>query len=344
MKQFLGDAEYDEFIVDPFAPKSIRSMISGLIDKMPSSTKIGFNLTGGTKLMFAGALAECRKVNATPFYFNSRSNEVVFLNDFKSISAKRIQSVETFIKLNGNDLFISNPGCWNKIPGTNNSQRLELTKHLWNEKRNITGLYRKLTAFNDHPGKVFAFKHKNIFVELAKDNNARIIIRSKNGEKRAYQFENWSNFARYLTGGWFEEYVYIKLKPLCDKGLIRDLRIGLQVSFKGQNKGTKSLGIKNQILGLFGANYQELDLSFTDGRRLYIVECKAGSVKGEYVRKLESITRYFGGIEGQGILACCFPPNHPVIKKKANEAHNINLFSGNSLFNDIEKIIRKNGS
>ena len=103
MKQFLGEAEYGEIAVDPYDPENVRSTILDLIAKMPADAKVGFNLTGGTKLMYAGALAACRKVNATPFYFNSRNNQMVYLNDFKTVETKLIPSVETFIQLNSNN-------------------------------------------------------------------------------------------------------------------------------------------------------------------------------------------------------------------------------------------------
>ena len=48
--------------------------------------------------------------------------------------------------------------------------------------------------------------------------------------------------------------------------------------------------------------YQEFDTMFTDGYRLYIVECKTGHINGDHINKLESLVRQYGGIEGRGIL------------------------------------------
>ncbi|MDD7984708.1 DUF1887 family CARF protein [Lentisphaera marina] len=341
MKQFIGEAEFGEVEVDPYDPENVRTSILNQISKMPSNKKIGFNLTGGTKLMYAGSLAACRKVNATPFYFNSRNNQVVYLDDFKTVNTKLISSVETFVQLNGNNLFISKAGHWEDIKGIDNPTRLSMTKQLWNHRSTIASLYRKLVPFNDDPGRNFQFNNKNIFVSLKEGHKAEITIKNRAGKESTFRFKEWPDFARYLTGGWFEEYTYMKLKPLADAGLIRDMRIGMEISFKEENKQNNSSSLNMQLSNLLGDTYQELDISFTDGKRLYVIECKAGSVKGEFVRKLESITRYFGGIEGRGVLACCFPPKSSVVKQKAAEARNVKLMSGANLFDELEAFVYK---
>jgi len=48
------------------------------LQNVPAHAKIGFNLTGGTKLMYAGALSACKKINATPFYFDIIHDKLIF--------------------------------------------------------------------------------------------------------------------------------------------------------------------------------------------------------------------------------------------------------------------------
>ncbi len=235
MKQFLGGAEYGEITVDPYDPENVRSTILDRIADMPANIRIGFNLTGGTKLMYAGALAACRKVNATPFYFNSRVNKVIFLNDFKSIDTKLIPSVETFIKLNGNNLFISKSGNWDDIPGINIPDCRNLTNELWEERYKISRLYRELSRYNDG-FQPFELTSDDIYVKLSTDRSATINIGTKH-----FQFREWPDFAKYLSGGWFEEYTFMKLHPLVEAGLIKDIRIGLEVSFKEDSSSKRTL-------------------------------------------------------------------------------------------------------
>jgi hypothetical protein len=75
------------------------------------------------------------------------------------------------------------------------------------------------------------------------------------------------------------------------------------------------------------ASYNELDVVFTDGYSLYIVECKAGDVTQEQVMKLQNLVRFYGGVEGRGILASCFPPSTDAVRKKVADAR-LSLCSG----------------
>ena len=43
--------------------------------------------------------------------------------------------------------------------------------------------------------------------------------------------------------------------------------------------------------------------------------------------KLQNLVRIYGGVEGRGILACCFPPNTESIKKKIKDAR-LTLWQG----------------
>lgn len=334
MKPFLGEAEYGDTAVDPYDPESVRTRILDQAAQMPANSRIAFNLTGGTKLMYAGALAACRKINATPFYFNGRNYTVVNLNDFTTTATNPIPSVETFIRLNTNNLVISKPGHWNDIPGIQSPERKALTLELWNERRKITGLYRQLQDYNDNCNP-FELRKGNICAKLSRENIAEINIGNKH-----FAFEKWPDFARYLSGGWFEEYTFIKLQPLCEAGVIKDLRIGLEVSFKEPALASGMSGLGEQFSALFGDLYQELDIAFTDGRRLYIVECKAGNVISEHVMKLQNIIRYFGGVEGRALLVSCFTPSSNVVKKKISDSGNIQSLSGDSLSRELARIVR----
>jgi hypothetical protein len=337
MKQFVGEAVYAEIAVDPYDPENVRSTILDQIVKMPANSRIGFNLTGGTKLMYAGALTACRKVNATPFYFNSRNNQVVYLNDFKSIDTKLISSVETFIKLNGNNLFISKSGHWDDIPGIKSLNRKRLTNELWQARSKISRLYRELSSYNES-FQPFELHNGDIYAKLSNDKSAKISIGAKH-----FEFKEWLDFAKYLSGGWFEEYTFMKLQPLVDTGLIKDMRIGLEVSFKEDSSDNSSLSFGAQMSTLFGDTYQELDIAFTDGRRLYVIECKAGNVNSEHVMKLQNIVRYFGGIEGRAVIASCFYPKNKVVRKKIVESQNLQSVSGNNLFKQLETMIQPGG-
>jgi len=97
------------------------------------------------------------------------------------------------------------------------------------------------------------------------------------------------------------------------------------------------------LRSVFRDIYQELDIAFTDGRHVYIIECKAGIVNSEHIMKLQNIARYFGGIEGRAILASCFYPKNKVVRKKIDDAKNLQAVSGNNLFKQLATMIRSGG-
>ena len=118
--------------------------------------------------------------------------------------------------------------------------------------------------------------------------------------------------------------MYASLKPLAEAGKIFDLRIGFEVSFDALVKDRYSYGPQNTE----EKSYQELDVTFTDGSRLYIVECKAGKVTSEHVMKLENIIEKYGGVGGRGILAACFEPDDEAVRKRLNESRACRLVFG----------------
>ncbi|PIE40275.1 MAG: hypothetical protein CSA51_01565 [Gammaproteobacteria bacterium] len=327
MRQFVMGGDFFELPVDPYSPENVRNEILKLVRSLPSSLRIGFNLTAGTKLMYAGALAACKSVNATPFYFDVKNNKVIFLDDFKSEKTVLIESVEPFISVNGNSLWISNDGDISQSSEFNSHLRNELTNELWKCRSKISKFYKKLVPIIDTQ-ESFRFERPGIYMELSETLAAEIVI---NG--RRFYFDHWPDFARYLCGGWFEEYAYQSLQPLLDSGKIKDLRLGLEVSIDDQ-KGYAYISEKNKP-------YQELDITFTDGRSLYIVECKAGAVKSDHIMKLQNIVRYFGGVSGQGILCCCFAPKNKVVAKKVLESGNVELVLGGDLRDQVEAMITK---
>ena len=106
---------------------------------------------------------------------------------------------------------------------------------------------------------------------------------------------------------------------------------------------TRDQRFSTQLSNFLRDSYHELDITFTDGRRLYVIECKAGRVISEHVMKLQNIVRYFGGNEGRGVLASCIEPKSKVLRKKIDEAKNLQSVSGDRLFRQLEEIVKSGG-
>ncbi len=96
-----------------------------------------------------------------------------------------------------------------------------------------------------------------------------------------------------LLGGWFEEYIYFELLYLLDKQAIYDLRLNMILGVENTNA---TQGDKRPI-------YAELDIAFSDGKNLYVVECKSGELKNKGVlTALSTSAQIFGGANAKCIL------------------------------------------
>ncbi|MEI2785002.1 MAG: hypothetical protein V9E82_04765 [Candidatus Nanopelagicales bacterium] len=81
------------------------------------------------------------------------------------------------------------------------------------------------------------------------------------------------------------------------EGIVRDVRVGFEAGYR---EGSTSKP---------GWSAQEFDGAFTDGKRLWIVECKAGPVRQEAIQKLENNLKLYGGVAARGLLISSFPLN-----------------------------------
>jgi len=295
MRPFL-EAEFDELHVNPWDAGDVREHIIRYAEALPQTAQIAVNVTGGTKLMFAGALAAARAIGAVPYYFDSRNQRVIFVDDFHSEALKPVESVETFLLLHGDGLKLSSAG---EAPALS-PDRCFLTETLWKKRNKLFGIYQTVREFRDTCD---PFEVSAAGLTCALDENQ---VATVNGANLNLRFQNWPDFAKYLTGGWFEEYSYLQFKPYEDSGLIMDLRMNVQLAMDGDGI-SKSSKWTNA--------YNELDLVFTDGFSLYIVECKAGNVTQDQVMKLQNLVRFYGGVEGEGIVASCYKPDATTSKK-----------------------------
>ena len=332
MKPFLDGAEAKSLMVDPYSPDDVRSRIVAWLEKNAANGRVAFNLTAGTKLMYAGAFAACREVNGTPFYFNIKDHSVINLQTFKSEPIRsRVNSVELFVELNGRNLKVKNDGKLPNRPTTpaDLATYENLCGRLVRDPRDLASNYLKISQACDEK------KHRDLaerygFVpfkvapsqtfDASIDESGRAHLRMRDN---CYDFGNFPGFAKFVTGGWFETCVYRELKPYLNNGEILDLRIGFEVAFDAavRERGQTTFG----PAVLEEKPFQEFDVSFTDGSRLYIVECKAGGVTSEQVQKLESNVKKYGGESGRGILAVCFDHLDESIKKRLRESKSCSL-------------------
>ncbi|HQL86189.1 MAG: hypothetical protein BWX73_02450 [Lentisphaerae bacterium ADurb.Bin082] len=316
-------------IVNAFIPLATRKAVAAIIQSLPPTDRIGVNLTGGTKLMFAGGLNASNEFpNAEPFYFDIKQHNITFIRTGVVLPFKGVTTIDGFFIANG--YTVSKAGYWqDKLV---REERKELTLKLSSKLQLLGRLYQtqEFRAYKTtywKPNAPFDFQWRNSRATL-KGNKATLLL-----EGEALAVPDCTDFGDYLGGGWLEEYAYLQLRPFLKKGQIFDLRIGVEVfpAGKQQQPGEMPVG--------------EFDCAFTDGKRLFMVECKAGVVKQEHIQKLENNLKTYGGIAAQGILLHAFPldPKH---KERISSSTSIRAVRVNELATDpnlLENILIPNG-
>lgn len=288
-------------IPDPFKPAATRQAIMQLLETLDPTARVAVNMTGGTKLMFAGALSACWELGLDPFYFEIRNHNVMFLRDGSQVPFVGISDVEDFLK--AGDFTTVTPGRWPQLQQTNaaKNRRAPIAQELWKRRNDLRHLYRDkaFLSFSDRQNRhwpqgerdalPFSFSWNGGEASLSANGTARLVLRGAEFDVPR------KGYFRFLAGGWLEEYVYALLRPLQDEGTVRDIRVGFEAGYRDSARD------KQHSLA------QEFDCLFTDGKRLWMVECKAGPVKQEAIQKLENNLKHYGGVAARGILVSSFP-------------------------------------
>ncbi len=281
--------------VNVFEPKNIYENIleytkkHGLKDK-----RLCFNLTGGTKMMFLAGLKASEYFQAPYFYIEEKAQQLLFFKNPSDIEpfiipAIPIKDVETFFSLHVPNRRIKQNGIIDEKSLEKIQERKNLSSLLYEYRARIIPLYKRINE-NHARDKTIDICENNLKL-FYKDHQVCVNIDGK--EIKLRYSENEDDFRKYIIGGWFEEYIYFELLDLLDKQAIYDLRLNMILG----------VGNTNAIQGDKHPIYAELDIAFSDGKNLYIVECKSGKLKEKGVlTALSTNTQIFGGANAKCIL------------------------------------------
>ena len=134
----------------------------------------------------------------------------------------------------------------------------------------------------------------------------------------------WPDLARFITGGWFEQFVYGLAQRLLVAGKIKDLARNVEAVTETETTRAPS---------------QEFDIAMTNGYGLTIVECKAGKIEQEHVQKLENLRQAFGGHFGKAILVASRPESLEQVRKRIESSGKICAISGQALALDPDLLL-----
>lgn len=178
------------------------------------------------------------------------------------------------------------------IPNKNDiafGKHAALSNLLYEHRSRIIPLYQRINN-SYSKDKTIRICDNNLKL-LYKDHQVCVNIDGK--EMKLKYSENEDDFRKYIIGGWFEEYIYFELLDLLDKQVIYDLRLNMRLSVESMTDTQRN---ERPI-------YAELDMAFSDGKNLYIIECKSGGLKDKGVlANLSTNAQIFGRANAKCIL------------------------------------------
>lgn len=305
-----------QVVADPYDIGAIRESIQGAVAGFEGRRTV-FNVTGGTKPMALAALQVAERMGAPRFYIETTKDTLYWLHDDRREPLAHTLAIEDFIVLAGHG--VQTAGRWEDRP--EREARRELTERLW-QYRTCLAKVQKAASESARTRADFAAEGRAKGLSLRVEYSRRKGRISFDGQA-AQEECSWPDFCEYVAGRWFEELVHQRLLPLRESGRISDLRIGLAPSWE---KAASESGD--------GEGIQEFDAAFTDGLRLFIVECKAGNVRQEDVQKLENNVRRFGGAMGQGFLASVWPLS-PAVRARIEGSRSLAAFCGQAVLSGM---------
>ncbi len=219
------------------------------------------NLTCGTKIMFFVTHEFFKSLGSKFFYLPEwKKNSIINLSVFdadEEIPINLKLSAKNY--LSGYGITLEN---YNSLPNYINRalERKNITLKLYNNypqtKQMLSELFEQIKTNG------YKIKQKKILLtfELSNLNDIqKSILKSYGftikGSSVSASLDKYD--IEYLTGGWFEEYVFITLYEMKNEGIIDDVVLKMQTL-------VSNLAVHN-----------ELDVAFTKDNKLFIVECKS---------------------------------------------------------------------
>lgn len=255
----IPDCLIDEVVLKKDSDEiAYERMCRTIMEYLKPDVKYVVNLSGGSKFMALTVRQVFEKYNSE-FYYLSRENNVIVHSKFDH----NIYNGDDFfypVKYRmGIAEYIQTHEMEYKLGAPTKSE--EYSKHLF-------------TLFTEHYLSNRDFRLLDILRENYRNRRRTVIAQAENPSSKAiepaYGLQAFLTFigfplsqdgvlsreeVQYLTGGWFEEYVYYFIKREVEPN---DIALGVDIFRKGVNH-------KN-----------ELDVVFTRGNKLFVIECKTG--------------------------------------------------------------------
>ena len=255
------------------SPESLIDVLEKLESlRLSHSNDFIVHLTGGNKIMALAAHQFFVNRKSTMYYAPIGKNgfEKIYPLDGDSGLKKFSQTVSLIDYLTVYGVDIKNPEDINKT-----SQKKSVTESMYNSSWASDPLFKNLTDYKSHYEK----EHRGKSPTAIKISD---IVGLDDALQKHWFITSQPEFLNqkeifFLAGGWFEEYIYLKLKAHFN---LDSDKIGINVSVQKQ-----------------GAARNECDVMLILNNDLYVVECKSRLTKimfDQTAYKLTAIKKDFG--------------------------------------------------
>lgn len=268
------------------------------------------NLTGGTKYMALSVEMIFSNYNSSFYYIPFPKNIILQLNTQNIISISYKVNIKEYMSLYGLPI------------------RTGSLIHPYEQAKDFFQIFKELTP-----------KEHLILDKLRSYRDTKpidiLMLETKEDTEKKPRIEGLSNFLkfisypkttgkidkydiRYITGGWFEEYVYYIIQELISPN---DIQIGVLIE--------ESLS----------TNMNDLDVVFTLGNKLFVIECKTGvggrSLFSQIVYKASALKETLFGLSGKSYIFSLSPEveNLKIVAKNMGVT-----YCDETYFNQHEKI------
>lgn len=274
------------------------------------------NLTGGTKYMALAVQSVFTHYKSRFYYIPYPQNRILSANELESKPIDHRVSVEEYVHLYNQPLKAAHEPI---MPKAYTEKFFQLFLAGW--EKEIWEIIDKLRAYRD------AKKCIPIEEIESADDGKLPRIEGLKAFLDQISFENDGTLskyqAQYLTGGWFEECIYHRIKDMLNP---KDIMLG-----------PKTTSTNN-----------DLDVVFTLGNKLYVVECKTGvegrGMLNEIVYKASALKENLLGLSARSFIFSLGQDNEmwsQAAKNMGITYYGRSTFVDDNLFQCVMNAIRK---
>lgn len=301
--------------------------------KINSSDQLIINITGGTKIMSLAAFTFGIEKNAEIYYLPIKSDKYLQLNPFKKDSS----SIKITVSLTLEE-YLNSYSKKDKNSGYNYDRPYKSEE----EADIMFSLFEKNKLDEELINRLREYRNKDLILDNSNEKHREIFNFIKSLENNKIKFPDLPKLtkrdSKYLTGEWFEEWTYYKIKKFFN---LDDKSISLSVKRKDTQDNP----------------HNEFDVMFLINNELKIIECKTSlkeikqNKEKEYALFEETLYKSASLLKEFGLTAktCLFtlsrkPDNEEKLKdmkKKSNFFNIKTLFKEDLLSDNLEATLKE---